>query len=202
MRKLVLLLCLSVALFAEKIILQLDMKVNENGDARIIWTQKATASQWKMLLQMYGNNPSLLKREIIASLPGYELTNFSFQRKDIDRTMIFSFDARGVVKYKGDGIWHFKYEKIFTVKKISPTEWFFTNTENEGGTLFETDISLKLPQKAKNAHLTTNEYDEKVLEYYLKPSIFTKFSIWVYIGLGLIFIAAVLALYALLKKEK
>ncbi|SMC08817.1 hypothetical protein [Nitratiruptor tergarcus] len=202
MKKIFVLILLTLSLFAEKIIIQLDVNVNECGDAKITWTQKATAFQWKMLVQKYGNNPALLKREIIASLPGYELTNFSFKRNDIERTMIFSFDAKGVVKYKGNGIWHFKYEKKFTPRKISPTEWFFTDTENEGNILAEYDISLKLPQRAKKAHLTTNEFDEKVLEYFLKPTIFQRISIVTYIGIGLIFIALVLALIALFYKEK
>ena len=198
----ILLLLLSLSLFAEKITLQLNMNVNEYGDAKVIWVQKATALQWKKLLQTYGNNPSLLKRDIFSSLSEYELSNFSFKRNDIERTMVFSFDAKGVVKYKGNGIWHYRYEKNFTPKKISPTEWFFTNTEQEGGVVIEYDESLKLPKRAKNAHLSTNEFDEKVLEYYLKPSIFNRISIIAYAGIALIVFALLLAISALFYREK
>ncbi len=174
--------------FGEKIVINLDVTVNKVGDAKIVYTQKATAMQWKNMVRVYGNNPSLLKREIIASLPSYKLENFSFKRDDMNRTMIFSFDARGVVKYLGDGRWEFEYDKKYTPKKITETKWFFTNSETNGNVLYEYDLSISLPKGAEDVKLTQNEFSKSVLRYTLKPE--TGLS-WLTIIGGVLFFAGI-----------
>ncbi len=165
-----LLLCFvfSSAVFAEKVVINFDISVNRVGDAKIVYTQKATAMQWKNLVRTYGNNPALLKREIISLLPGYDLGHFSFKRDDMNRTMKFSFDARGVVSGIGDDKWEFEYDKKSTPKEITGTKWFFTNTETDGNVLYEYDISLSLPSGAEDVKLTQNEFGKNVLRYTLK----------------------------------
>ena len=187
MKKILLLIVLiHISLFAEKLILQLDIVCDEVGNAKIIWKQQATALQWKLLMQRYGNNPSLLKKEIVSSLPSYELSNFKFTKDEMNRTFIFSFDAKGIVKYRGNGIWQFKYEKEFTPRKINEHTWLFSNTETMGNTINEQYITLKLPPDVKNVQLTKNEFDEPVLQYYLKPSFWHSLSITTEVGIVLI----------------
>ncbi len=172
MKKVVLILwiiLLSLSVRAEKIVINLDIKVTDKGNAKVVYSMKATAMQWKQLMAVYGNNPALMKREIIDSLPGYELANFNFKRDDMNRTFKFSFDAKGVVKYLGNGKWQFEYDKKATAKKINETQWFFTNTEDQGGSLLETDTTLTLPKGAKDVKTTVNEFGKNVLEYTLKP---------------------------------
>ncbi len=160
---------LSISVKAEKVVINLDIKVNGRGDAKVVYSMKATAMQWKQLMAVYGNNPALMKREIIDSLPGYTLTNFNFKKDEMNRSFIFSFDAKGVVKYLGKGKWQFEYDKKSTAKKISETQWFFTYTENQGNGLLETDITLTLPKVAKEVKTTVNEFGKNVLEYTFKP---------------------------------
>ncbi len=87
------------------------------------------------------------------------------------RAFIFSFDAKGIVRYRGNGIWQFEYEKDMTPRKINNHTWLFSNTEADGNFIDEEFITLTLPKEIKNAHLSKNEFDDPVLEYYLKPSI-------------------------------
>lgn len=192
MKKIVLILgviLLSLSVKADKIVINLDIKVTDKGDAKIVYTQKASAMQWKQLMAVYGNNPALLKREIIDSLPAYELTNFNFKKDEMNRAFIFSFDAKGVVKYLGNGKWQFEYDKKATAKKINETQWFFTNTENDGNVLMETDTTLTLPKGAKDAKTTVNELGKNVLEYTLEPP--THINWLLIIGL-LIFLAGII----------
>ncbi len=184
--------------FAEKVVINFDITVNKVGDARIVYTQKATAMQWKNLVNVYGQNPSLLKREIISSLPAYELENFSFKKDDMNRTMVFSFDAKGVVKYLGDGRWEFEYEKKSTPKKITETKWFFTNSETDGNVLYEYDVSLSLPDGAKDVKLTQNEFGKSVLRYTLNVGV--GISWWVIAGILLLIagiITVILGVFAI-----
>ncbi len=160
---------LSLSVRADKIVINLDIKVTNKGDAKVVYSMKATAMQWKQLMAIYGNNPALLKRQIIDSLPTYELTNFNFKKDEMNRSFIFSFDAKGVVKYLGNGKWQFEYDKKATAKKINETQWFFTDTENDGNVLLETDTTLTLPKGAKDVKTTVNEFGKNVLEYTLKP---------------------------------
>lgn len=172
MKKVILILgvfFLCAPLFADKLVINFDIQLDKKGNAKIVYTQKATAMQWKQLMAVYGNNPALLKREIIDSLPAYQLYNFNFKRDDMNRTFKFSFDAKGVVKYLGNGKWQFEYDKKATSKKITERKWFFTNTENNGNLLMEYDITLTLPEGAENVKTTVNEYGKNVLEYTLKP---------------------------------
>ncbi len=172
MKKVVLIfwiILLSISVRAEKVVVNLDIKINSKGNAKVIYSMKATAMQWKQLMAVYGNNPALMKREIIDSLPTYELTNFNFKKDEMNRTFTFSFDAKGVVKYLGKGKWQFEYDKKSTVRKLNETQWFFTYSEDSGNGLIETDTTVTLPEGAKNAKTTLNEFGKNVLEYILKP---------------------------------
>ena len=172
MKKVVLIfwiILLSISVRAEKVVVNLDIKINSKGNAKVIYSMKATAMQWKQLMAVYGNNPALMKREIIDSLPTYELTNFNFKKDEMNRTFTFSFDAKGVVKYLGKGKWQFEYDKKSTVRKLNETQWFFTYSEDSGNGLIETDTTVTLPEGAKNAKTTLNEFGKNVLEYTLKP---------------------------------
>ena len=202
MKVFVMLMILAGLLFAEKLSINLDIVCNEVGDAKVIWTQQATAAQWQALMQKYGNNPALLKREIIYSMPGSELSNFQFQKDEMNRKFIFSFDAAGVVEYKGGGKWHFQYEKKYTPRKINDKTWFFTYSESPApGSILEYDITLKLPPKAKNAHLARNEFDEPVVEYELKPKFISSISLFVWIGMVLMVGGILLVIASFFGKE-
>ncbi len=192
------LIFISLTAFGEKVVLNLDYKVNEKGDATIVYTQKATAMQWKNLMQVYGNNPALLKKEIISSLPTYDLYDFSFKKNEMEREFIFTFKAKGVARYKGNGIWEFEYDKKSTPKKISETKWFFTNSQNENNVIYEYNTSLTLPKNAKDTQLTQNEFGKSVLRYTLKPK--KEFSWWTIAGILLIiagFITIIVAFTAI-----
>ncbi len=180
----IILLFFSLGVLGEKLVLKLDIKVDNKGDATITYTQKATAMQWKNLMKIYGNNPALLKREIIESLPAYDLSDFSFQKKEMDREFVFTFKAKGVVKYRGEGIWEFEYDKNATPQKLTENKWFFINSESDGNTIYEYNISLTLPEKAKNTQLAQNEFGKSVLRYTLKPE--KQISWWTISGILLI----------------
>ncbi len=181
-----LVLCFSV--FAEKIEFNFDINIDKKGNAKIVYTQKATASQWKNLMAVYGNNPALLKRELIRSLPTYELENFSFKRDDMNRSFVFTFDAKGVVKYLGEGVWEFEYDKKSTAKRITDTKWFFTNSEAENNLVSQYNVTVTLPEEAKDVKTTVNEFGKSVLRYKLK----TKSNIpWFLIIGGLVFFAGI-----------
>ena len=200
-RLLLFLMVLHLSLFAEKIVLQLDIECNEVGDAKVVWKQQATALQWKFLMQRYGNNPSLLKKEIISSLPNYQLSNFKFTKDEMNRAFTFSFDAKGIVKYRGNGIWQFKYGKKYTPRKINDHTWLFSDSETQGDVITEEFLTLKLPKKIKNVQLTKNEFDEPVLQYYLKPSIVHSISIATILGIVLIVAGIVLVMLYLFGKK-
>lgn len=188
------LMVLALSLFAEKITYQIDFRCNKVGDAKVIWKQQATAIQWKLLMQRYGNNPALLKKEVISSLPNYQLSNFQFKKDEMNRAFIFSFDAKGIVRYRGNGIWQFEYEKDMTPRKINNHTWLFSNTEADGNFIDEEFITLILPKEIKNAHLSKNEFDDPVLEYYLKPSFIHSFSLVSIVGILLIVVGLILIL--------
>ena len=194
-RAIVMIMAVVQILCAEKLIMQMDLDCNEVGDATVTWTQKATAFQWKLLMQKYGNNPALLKKEIVYSLPNYDLSDFRYKKDEMNRVLQFSFKAKGVVVNKGDGKWHFAYEKGFTPRKIDDRTWLFTNTTGDGGLIEEAYITLRLPPNAKNAHLTKDEYDEPVLEYVAKPSFWVSVSWLTIAGVVILVTGLILLVY-------
>ncbi len=164
----------------EKIKMELDFSIDRVGNAVITYKQSATAAQWKILNQTIGQNPSLLKRDLQHQLSAYELYDFSFKKDDMNRTFILTFKAKGVARYKGNGLWDIDVEKEFSPKKISEKDWYFTTISTEGNVVYEGHISVKLPEGVEKSEITVDEFGRRVLRYRLPPE--KKFPIYLLAG--------------------
>ncbi len=149
----------------EKIKMEFEFKIDKVGDAVIIYRQSATASQWNILNQIYGQNPSLIRRDLQHQLSAYELYDFNFEKDDMNRTFILTFRAKGVAKYKGNGVWDINVAKDFSPKKISERNWYLTSIQTQGNVIYEAYISINLPKGVKESEITNDEFGKRVLRY-------------------------------------
>ncbi len=149
----------------EKIKMEFEFKIDDVGNAEVVYKQSATAMQWKILNQTIGQNPSLLKRDLMHQLSAYELYDFKFSKDDMNRTFILTFKAKGVSKYKGNGVWDFKIEKEISPRQVSKNVWYLTMTNTEGNVLYEMYATLKLPDNVEKSEITTDEFGKRVLRY-------------------------------------
>jgi len=153
----------------EKIKMEFNFKIDRVGNAEITYKQTATAAQWKILSQTVGQNPSLLKRDLQHQLSAYELYDFNFKRDDMNRTFILTFKAKGVARYKGNGVWDMDIEKELSPKKISERDWYLTTISTEGNIIYEGFFSVKLPEGVEKSEITVDEFGRRVLRYKLPP---------------------------------
>lgn len=160
-------LLVSAGVFAqtEKEKFEITMKIDNLGNANIELKQSADAMKWKQWNKVYGENPSLLKRNISYILSAYELGDFSFKKDDMNRTFYFTFKAKGVARYKGDGKWEIEVEEDMTPKKMSKTNWLFVSSSKQGNTVSENYTTIILPTKTKESEIGYNEFGKKVLKY-------------------------------------
>ncbi len=199
MRKTLFVLLAVISLFSlsfpqsnlEKIKMEFEVTIDNVGNAKIVYKQSATAAQWKILNQVYGQNPALLKRDIMKELSAYELYNFDFKKDDMNRTFILTFKAKGVARYKGNGIWDMEIEKTFSPKKISDRDWYLTSTETMGNVLYESHFTVKLPEGVKKSEITTDEFGKQVLRYQLPlerkmPIYLILGAVFAVLGIGLV----------------
>jgi hypothetical protein len=149
----------------EKIKMDFTFVIDELGNAKITYKQSATAQQWAVLEKTIGQNPSLLKRNLQHQLSAYDLYDFKFSKDAINRTFTFTFKARGVARYKGNGKWDIDIDEDFTPQKISKSDWYLTKSETQGDILYEYHFFVKLPKNVKNSEITTDEFGRKVLRY-------------------------------------
>jgi len=149
----------------EKIKMDFTFVVDELGNAEITYKQSATAQQWAVLEKTIGQNPSLLKRNIQHQLSAYDLYGFKFSKDPMNRVFTFTFRAKGVARYKGNGKWDIDIDEDLTPQKISKSNWYFTKSETQGDTLYEYHFFVKLPKNVKSSEITTDEFGRRVLRY-------------------------------------
>lgn len=73
----------------------LEVTINEVGDAVIHVNTKYNASYWEMLKQMGAFGASVIKNGFKRVFPKYELTDFEVKSDDMERTIDAKFKVLG-----------------------------------------------------------------------------------------------------------
>jgi hypothetical protein len=142
------------------------------GDATLAIELKLTAKQYVLWKQKYGNNPSILRRDMGRLISQYETSNFDVEQDDMDRVVRVTLDAKGVVTYKGDGRFEFKVPKEWTGGQRVGNEYRFNYIQSIGpNSLMQHNVVTVLPAGASDIQDQLSEEGEKVVQYTLtRPS--------------------------------
>ncbi len=151
------------------IYMEVMVDVSPRGDAAVKYKFKFNAQQFLNWEQRYGANPSLLKREMGKTLSQYETMDYKVEENKMEREATVSFKARGMVTYKGDGVFELRVPKdwkggerdgnnIYRFNYIQP----FGN-----GVMAQVNAKVQLPEKSSGFSEQLSEQGEKVIQYHL-----------------------------------
>jgi len=150
-------------------VLQQDMEITIDavGNAGASMKFVLPAMQWQTWKRNYGQNPSLLRRDLQHQFSAMVLKDFAVESDDMNRTATIRFKGEADAEYRGNGVWEAELEKGLRSAKLSDTLWQFTRTSTEGGVVAQQTYRVKLPDGARNVAEATNDFGTPVLRYEL-----------------------------------
>jgi hypothetical protein len=140
------------------------------GNADIVIKFKLTASQFEDWQSKYGQNSSLLKRDLSKYVSQYDTSDWDVQEKQMDREVTVSLKARGLLKYHGDGEFEFKIPKAWRGGDRSNNVYNFNYVDVGRGGITQHSEKVILPEGATNFRDDTSEDGDKVIKYTLAPA--------------------------------
>ena len=147
--------------------MNLTITLDELGDADIEMTMTMSAQQWQRWKQMYGGNPSMLRRDMGQLVGMYDVGKIDLEQDEMQRTMTMTVEARGVADYHGDGEYTVELEDEFGRGDLSGETFTFAyNQRDEDGGMFVKQ-RVVLPGAAQDIEQRTDSAGDPVLAYTL-----------------------------------
>jgi hypothetical protein len=142
------------------------INVDELGDATATVNFTLTASQFANWNQKYGQNKSLLKRDMEKVFSQYDTYDWDVKIKEMERQVSVSFKAHGLVTHKADGRYEFPVPKNWKGGQISGKSIDYNFVEPMGGgSIAQFNAKVNLPSKAKDIQSAVGESGEKIIRY-------------------------------------
>ena len=156
----------------------IDMQLTPLGDADMTIKIKFDAQAWQTWKQTIGENPSVMKRELERMFSSVVLSDFKFERNDLEREATLRVHAVGLARYRGNGEWETDLDDeavegaTISKRKINDTTFLVTNTQSVpgAGVVMQQEITLSLPEGASGLMEGTSELGSGVLRYNLEPA--------------------------------
>lgn len=165
-------------------------EVDEHGDARIESNFQLSASKWAKWKDEFGDHPDILLRDFKYQMAAAVIDDFALDKDEVHRRAVAKIKARALALYRGDGQFQIQVPKNMKLVSGSGRDWVFSSSGLEEGGLVNMTNHAKLPENARNVHLTTgNDYNQLVYSLDVSPS---KPKIFLYLGIALLLVAAVL----------
>lgn len=165
-----LLAALAARVVTAQTLLNIDqtMNVGENGDGKCTFRMTFTAAQFQNWQAKYGQNVSLLKRDMGKTVSQYETANWRVDVNQMEREVVITFDAVGVTVYKGNGTYEFTVPKAWRGGDRNGTSFTYSYVEALGPSLqSHNTIRLNLPATASGFKDSQSETGETVIAYKL-----------------------------------
>lgn len=152
------------------IVQELDMRIDEMGDAHMELRMKMNASQWMNFKNsMSAQNPTVFMRDLERSMVGVLLEEFRNELLETNRTSVTTIKARNMALYKGDNRWELKLDmKEPNITKISDHVYLISGNLLMGGSIAQQMQKIFFPEKASNIKQDTDTYGNAIFTYNLK----------------------------------
>jgi len=153
----------------ESTILTQDIRLtlNKFGDGDIEIKQTMNGLQWTTWYKLYGQNPSLIKRNIEYELSAYEISDIKIAVDATNRAYVATMKQKAASMYKGNGIWEIELKKGTTVNKLSNDEWLLNTSDTTGNCILQNNIKVRFPKGAKNISQAIDETGKPIIRYEL-----------------------------------
>jgi hypothetical protein len=148
--------------------MKIDIALNDLGDATITFEMSMTAQQWAAWKKQYGDNPSLLRREMSGFVSQYVVDDFDLEQDDMARTMKMTVKARGVARHLGGGEYELELEPHMGTgdPEDGGQSFRFNYTEPQDATsLITVNQEITLPDDVEEPEQGTNSSGKPVLSY-------------------------------------
>jgi hypothetical protein len=143
-----------------------EMKINALGDCEINIDFKLNAQQYAAWNQKYGQNKSLLKRDLGKLVSQYDAYDWKIDVREMERQVMVGVKAHGVVKHNGGGRYEFPVPKNWKGGAKNGNTLEYNYIEPFGtGVVAQYQIKLVLPDTATDIKDDVGESGEPVLRY-------------------------------------
>lgn len=143
-----------------------DMKVDELGDCAIKIAFNLNAKQYAAWNQKYGQNKSMLKRDLGKVLSQYDTYDWKIDVAEMDRQITVGVKAHGAVKHDGGGRYEFPVPKNWKGGGLNGNTLEYNYIEPLGeGAVGQYQIKLVLPASATGIKNDTGESGEPIVRY-------------------------------------
>jgi hypothetical protein len=145
------------------------MVVDMHGNAQVTVQMKLTAPQFQQWQMRYGQNPSLLRREMGKLVSQYDTYDFNVVKNEMERQVTVSFKVRGMIRYKGRGLFEFDVPKQWRGGQRVGGEYQFHYPESLGpNQIAQHTVKVTLPAKAGGFNEQLSEDGDKLIQYRMK----------------------------------
>lgn len=142
------------------------MLIDPLGNGTLTIKMNFTASQFQQWQAKYGQNKSLLKRDLDKLLSQYDTYGWDVTERQMEREITVTLSARGVMRYLGDGRFEFDVPKEWRGGERRENRYTFNYIEALGpGVMAEYAVTLELPANAIEFNDTTGTSGQKVVRY-------------------------------------
>lgn len=186
--------CAPLALAQDLATMNLEetMKVDAIGDGVMTIKMGFNAEQYLGWQSKYGQNPSLLKRDMGKFVSQYETSDWDVQQNQMERKVTISVKIRGCVIHKGGGLFEFRVPKQWRGGDRSGNVYSYNFVEAApGGGVIQNNVKLILPESASHFAEDKSESGDPIVQYSVPIGGAGKVLLW--FGVGLMAIGAVLA---------
>ena len=146
-----------------------------------------TGLQFQKWQAKYGQNQSLLKRDLSKYVSQYEIYDWDVQTTQMDRVVIISCKVKGAGIHKGGGHFEFRVPKAWRGGERMGSTYVFNYVDAlANGVVVQNNVKLILPDAASHFSEDHAETGDRIIQYALPVGGTGKLTLW----LGLISLLA------------
>lgn len=178
-----------------------NMTIDAIGDGAIGISLTLTATQYANWNQKYGQDKSLLKRDMGKFVSQYDTYDWDIKSNDMDRTVNIGIKAHGLVSHLGNGHYEFDVPKDWKGGDRNGNTISYNFVQSDSSMVQQFNCKVTLPPEAQDIKDDTGEAGQRVLRYTVPVPSKTH---WVVLslggvialgGLGLMFIGLIVGLF-------
>jgi len=179
---------------------QVDTYIDANGDGTLVVKIRQDAQTYINWKQNIGDHPDLLVRDFKRQFAAQYLSDFSFEKDDLNRTATVKMNGRAFALLTRSG--RYSLGEIINARFVSASnnDWIFRNRQEAGPqqNSSESEIHVHLPKEAFNAKVLNPQTDAPELTYemphpspFLSPFLISALILGA-IGVSILFVGLIL----------
>lgn len=146
-------------------------------------------AQFQYWQYKYGQNQSLLKRDMHKYVSQYEMSAWDMQTNQMDRIVTISCKIKGAILYRGDGLFEYRVPKTWRGGERHESTFSFNYVQAAGRGVTQTNVRLVLPAAAYNFADDKAETGDRIILYHLSVGGNGGWMLWAGIALLLLGLA-------------